>query len=133
MPRLLIFAAIVLLTASPSATFGDDPLDSVDGTEGWEGIDTSSVDEDQAWRRWNVDLRRWEAGRIRIESERAHMNRYQQRSGREQILEEDAIPVEGEDLQTRIDGARRIIQSGGEDTRDDEGQSNDDERPWSRR
>lgn len=131
MARLAIMVTLVLTTASASPSFGEDPLDSVDGTEGWDEFDTSSVDESHAWLQWRFDLSRWEAGRTRLESERARMDHYGQRSGEDQLLDE--VDESDQDLQARIDAARRTIQAGGVDERDAEGQSLDDERPWSRR
>jgi len=111
----------------------DDPLDQVDGTEGWNEIDTSSVDESSAWQTWRLDLRRWEAGRARIEAERVSMSRAQRRD--EPVpLETDTGQVDTSeaDWQTQIDDARRHRQDG-EDIRDNDGQTLDEERPWSRR
>lgn len=131
MTRLAIMVTLVLATAAPYPSFGEDPLDSVDGTEGWDSIDTSSVDEVQAWRQWRFDLRRWEAGCVRLGAERSRMEHYLQRTGGEQMLEE--VDDSGRDLQARIDAARRTSEAGGVNEQDEEGQTNDDERPWSRR
>jgi hypothetical protein len=133
MARLWFFALVVTATASPNTSYGDDPLDTVDGTESWNDIDTSSVDEVRAWRQWRLDLRRWEAGRVRLESERARMEHYRRRQGGEESLDDVGAETSGEDLQARIDAARRTSEAGGEAERDEEGQSVDDERPWSRR
>jgi hypothetical protein len=133
MARLAILCVLVAVTATPHSTFGEDPLDRVDGTEDWDEIDTSSVDEARAWRQWRFDLSRWEAGRVRFDNERARMEHYHQRHGRGETLEEIAPDTSGQDHQARIDAARRVRQSGGADERDEEGQVIEDERPWSRR
>lgn len=133
MARFAVILGVVGAMALSLKSYGDDPLDRVDGTESWDDIDTSSVDESRAWRQWRHDLRRWEAGRVRLESERARMAHYGQRHGGEETLEEEDASDSDQDLQARIDAARRTRQAGGEDERDGEGQTIDDERPWSRR
>lgn len=132
--RTLIGLVAFQATTWATPAMADDPLDGVDGTEGWEDIDTSAVDEATAWRRWRADLRRWEAGQSRIEAERERMARLRERRGHEG--DDPTTPpevAEGADPQARIDAARRSSRSGGPDRRDSQGQTLDDERPWSRR
>lgn len=132
----LVLALFLLMTTLASTSGADDPLDNLDGTEGWEDLDTSAVDESSAWKRWRIDLRRWEAARSRLETERAKMSRLRRDRGHENDgdeLVEQPPNGEGEDLQARIDAARRTAQAGGEQRRDSSGQAIDDERPWSQK
>lgn len=124
--------ALASVLALPASARAEDPLDSVDGTEGWEEIDTSAVDVADAWSNWRRDLRRWEAGRVRLAAERERMARLA-RDGRgdEPPPPEDASDPEAH--QARIDAARRTARAGGPDRRDGSGQTVDDERPWRRR
>lgn len=128
---LALFIGALLL--GPALARAEDPLDSIDGTEGWSDIDTSSVDESEAWQHWQRDLARWEAGRARIEAERARMAEIRRRAGAEEETVAESLPPEGTDHQSRIDGARRMTGTGQPTRRDGDGQAIDDERPWSRR
>jgi hypothetical protein len=128
--------AAALAVASVLFFFGadalaEDPLDTVDGTEGWGEIDTSAVDAAAAWRAWRRDLRRWEAGRARLARERVRMERVRGEGGEEEPPVED--PADAAAHQARVDAARRTARSGGPDQRDSTGQVIDDERPWRRR
>lgn len=128
---LAVVVGFVALT--PIDASGEDPLDGVTGTEEWSERDTGAVDEDVAWARWRRELARWEAGRTRLEGERARMDQLAQQLGRAappEVLEEH--PAE-EDWQARIDAARRSVETGGPAKRDADGQYLDSERPWSRR
>jgi len=120
--------AVLLLTGSAR---GEDPLDQVDGTEGWQDIDTSAVDDATAWRAWQRDLRRWEAGRARLARERARMEQVRGEGGEQEPPPEN--PADASAHQARVDAARRTTRAGGPDRRDPEGQVIDDERPWRRR
>ena len=137
MSRLPLALSALVLAVSvlvPDEVRAEDPLDSVDGTEGWDNIDTSAVDEAAAWRKWRFDLRRWEAGRARLEAERARMTELRRRVRGDAGTEVPPAADQGDEShQARVDGARRSEQAGQPDRRDSEGQAMDDERPWSRR
>lgn len=124
---------ILTLLLAPSIVGADDPLDRIDGTEGWDDIDTSAVDEEAAWRQWREDLARWEAGRARLAAERARMAELREQLGHESDVAVAEIPPEEQDHQARIDAARQTTRAGGPTERDADGQAIDDERPWSRR
>ncbi len=125
---------LALIATPGGLAEAEDPLDNLDGTEGWDEIDTSAVDEASAWRTWYVDLRRWEAGRARLEAERAHMRRARARTGETADRPPEAAELPDDvDWQSQVDAARRTATTGGPDRRDEHGQTIDDERPWSRR
>lgn len=128
---LLSILSVILVGGDAAA---EDPLDGMDGTEGWGEIDTSSVDENAAWRQWRFDLRRWAAGRARMDAEREIMRHAHGQVGG--TSEPDAPPSEIMDersWQAHVDAARASTQVGSPERRDAQGQSIDDERPWSRR
>lgn len=124
-------AALALWLAAPSAARAEDPLDTVDGTEGWGEIDTSAVDEAGAWSAWRRDLARWEAGRARLAVERRRMAQIDPAGAPEEPP--PPPPADPAAQQARIEAARQRARAGAPDTRDERGQTVDDERPWRRR
>lgn len=131
--KICLLACAIGWIDAPATALAEDPLDSADGTEAWDEIDTSAVDEAAAWQSWRADLRRWEAGRVRLDAEQARSSQLRAGGGSPPPDGDSPDAQRDVDPQERIEAARRESRSGGPDQRDDDGQVLDDERPWSRR
>ena len=109
--------------------WADDPLSNINGTEGWNNINSSGIEEEDLWNELLKLFRRTEFLNAILSYERTIMNRWAVNSESSEMAPSQETP---EQRQIRIDTMRNLERLEVE-IRDNRGQVIDSETPWDKK